>query len=392
MGAAVVLLPVSELDLARAAAPKLLPNLVRVGIETAATDGAVAVGLLAELTAESADAATRLADAAPASPEFPPPPPPLLLIVVEVEFGSLLRPANSCLFDLRVVDGPAGRRVLELADEFGAGVVLVVVVVVDVLLDEDLVALNRVWNLLFLLPNMRLVEAADSVVEPAIVAAPVLLVGCSLLAGGVTVSATEDEDEDGDADGDVDGDADADVVLELVDTETLMVGWGLAGELVACCCCCCCCVGAVKDRLVVLLDGWVGCGLDAIVLCVVVEVVAAEVEVEVEEEAVVVVVEVGGIGDETAGTELVGRDWVGGARVNPLPVFPSGVAGLPLLGDCCCCCSLLMGCSSTGGCPLVSVWNAGCLDLLLLEDWPTGASDENRVGNSDEDSGKNCCG
>lgn len=63
-------------------------------------------------------------------------------------------PANSCLLDLRVVDVD-GLRVVD--DVEGAAVVLVVVV-----LDLIAFAVKRVWNLLFRLPNLFLVDAESA--------------------------------------------------------------------------------------------------------------------------------------------------------------------------------------------------------------------------------------
>lgn len=64
------------------------------------------------------------------------------------------RPAKSCLLVLRVVDA-SGRRVVVLVGPAGAAVVLVLVV------ELARAALKRVWNLLFRLPNLRLVDDAS---------------------------------------------------------------------------------------------------------------------------------------------------------------------------------------------------------------------------------------
>lgn len=161
----------ADLDLA---ALKLFPNLVLVGTDGDKEAAAGACGLLTG-GAPSGDDGLSAGGMLLASVAEPP-----ATAAVEDE-GSLLRPAKSCLLDLRVVDELAGRRVVVL--ELGAGVVLVVVLLPPPADDDDLVALNRVWNLLFRLPNLRRVDAlislADSV-EVATAGWP-LPVGCSLL-------------------------------------------------------------------------------------------------------------------------------------------------------------------------------------------------------------------
>lgn len=291
------------LDRARAAL-KLLPNLVLTGPagdDEADDDDADAAVEDSELDDELGE---ELSAPLVASVLGEPP------VVVDVDEGSLRRPAKSCLLDLRVVE-LVGRRLVVLV--FGAGVVVLLVVV---LLPLALVALSRVWNLLFLLPNLRLPEAPDSVApgSPAVglVAAGWLLEGNSL-AGDVTeeppwLSATLD-------DADVVVVVDDDDVEE--DTETLIVG-GLT-ELVA--------AGlwliGENVRLTETL-GNVVCGKEEAV-CWAAVVVELPCCVEAVETAT------GGVGDETG---LLETGWLGrvtgGARVKPLPVLPSGVAGLPL--------------------------------------------------------------
>lgn len=105
--------------------------------------------------------------------------PALAGVEAEVDSGNLLRPENNCLLDFLVVEVVGRRVVLEAA---GAGVVLVVVLV------DLAAAVSLVWNLLFLLPNMRLVEAVlGASVEGAPVSWGVVLVAKELVLIGAGV-------------------------------------------------------------------------------------------------------------------------------------------------------------------------------------------------------------
>lgn len=211
-----------------------------------------------------------------------------------------------------------GLRVVEL--EGGAGVVLVVEVV-----ERNAVAVSLVWNLLFLLPNLRLVEAAASlalsvVVEgvsgdeagllPLLICCPIVedgseLVLVALLLVGVGDSVLEEVDDD-----------DEDWLTETL--VELTVG-GLA-ELVTCIGCCGCAENSLETDMLTL-DWVLGIEADELAAELVCDCILCEFMFNVDG------------ADCDTGTGVTGDvelDTWSGDRVNPLPVFPSGVDGLPL--------------------------------------------------------------